>query len=313
MERYSWGGKTVRVALLMGGVSREREISLRSGERVKKALEKLGYEYTVFDVKEDFLKEVDQLKSFDVVFNVLHGTFGEDGTLQAILDFLGIRYTGSDAFSSMICFDKLATYRFLKDIVEIPDFIEIREFMETSPLGYPCVVKPRREGSSIGVFICESDEEFQHAIKEDLPQYGSVIVQEYIPGREMTVSILETEKGFEVLPILELRPKRRFYDYVAKYTKGETEFILPAPLNPSEERLVKEMALKAFVEAGCRGFGRVDGIFSDGRFYFLEINTVPGLTETSDLPASAKAGGIEFEELVEIILKSAFLKGEVRA
>ena len=301
----------MKIALLMGGTSREREISLRSGERVRKALEALGYEYVVFDVSEDFLEKAPKLKEFDLVFNVLHGTFGEDGSLQSILDFLRVRYTGSDAFSSMLCFDKLLTYRFLKDFVRMPNFVEVKELINSSPIGYPCVVKPRREGSSIGVFICESDEEFQRALKEDLPFYGSVIVQEYIPGREMTVSIIETEEGFRVLPILELRPKKRkFYDYVAKYTKGETDFLLPAPLKPDEEHLVKETALKAFTEAGCRGFGRVDGIFHNGEFFFLEINTVPGLTELSDLPASAKAAGIEFEELIDIIIKSAFLKGE---
>lgn len=256
------------------------------------------------------MEKVNRLKEFDVVFNVLHGTFGEDGSLQAILDFLGVRYTGSGMMASLICFDKLLTYKFLSGVVDIPEFVEVKEHLDTSPIGYPCVVKPRREGSSIGVFICEDDEEFRHALKEDLPLYGSVIVQKYIKGREMTVSIIERENGFEVLPILELRPKRRkFYDYVAKYTKGETEFILPAPLSKEEEEMVKNTALKAFVEAGCRGFGRVDGIFKD-KFYFLEINTVPGLTELSDLPASAQAAGISFEELIEIILKSAFLKGE---
>ncbi|PLV59013.1 D-alanine--D-alanine ligase [Thermotoga sp. KOL6] len=301
----------MRVALLMGGISREREISLKSGERVRKALEKLGYDYVAFDVKEDFLEKISILKEFDVVFNVLHGKFGEDGSLQSILDFLGVRYTGSDAFSSMVCFDKLLTYRFLKDFVKIPTFTEINKPLGSSPVGYPCVVKPRREGSSIGVFICETEEEFQKAVEEDLRRYGSVIVQEYVPGREITVSIIETEKGFEVLPLLELRPKkRRFYDFIAKYTKGETEFLLPAPLEPQEVELIKRASLSAFVEAGCRGFGRVDGIFYNGDFYFLEINTVPGLTELSDLPASAKAAGIEFEELIDIVIRSAFLKGE---
>jgi len=291
----------------MGGLSREREISLRSGRRVVEALRKLGHDVVPLDVKEDFFEKISILKRSDVVFIALHGTFGEDGRIQAILDMLGVRYTGSGVLASSICFDKLFTYKVLKGIVPIPEYKVVKEVGE-SPMGYPCVIKPRREGSSIGVHICDDEREYKEKLKKELEVHKEMIVEEYIKGRELTVSILETENGFEVLPILELKPKRRFYDYVAKYTPGMTEFVLPAPLSVEEEKRVKEVAVRAFEETGCRGFGRVDGILKDGEFYFLEINTIPGLTELSDMPASAKAKGMSFEELVDTILRSAFLK-----
>mgnify|MGYP000512910562 CR=1 FL=1 len=297
----------MRVVVLMGGLSREREISLRSGRRVVEALRKLGHDVVPLDVKEDFFEKISILKRSDVVFIALHGTFGEDGRIQAILDMLGVRYTGSGVLASSICFDKLFTYKVLKGIVPIPEYKVVKEVGE-SPMGYPCVIKPRREGSSIGVHICDDEREYKEKLKKELEVHKEMIVEEYIKGRELTVSILETENGFEVLPILELKPKRRFYDYVAKYTPGMTEFVLPAPLSVEEEKRVKEVAVRAFEETGCRGFGRVDGILKDGEFYFLEINTIPGLTELSDMPASAKAKGMSFEELVDTILRSAFLK-----
>lgn len=297
----------MKVTVLMGGISREREISLRSGKRVVEALKKLGYDVTPLDVKEDFFEKIDILKKSDVVFIALHGAFGEDGCIQAILETLGVKYTGSGVLASSLCFDKLFTYKVLRGIVPIPKYKIVRK-VEESPVGYPCVIKPRNEGSSIGVHICDNDEEYRKALEKELKTYREMIVEEYLKGRELTVSIIETAKGFEVLPILELKPKRRFYDFVAKYTPGMTEFILPAPLSKEEEERVKEIALKAFEETGCRGFGRVDGILKDGEFFFLEINTIPGLTELSDMPASAKAKGMSFEELIDIILKSAFLK-----
>ena len=297
----------MKVTVLMGGISREREISLKSGKRVVEALKKLGYDVIPLDVREDFFEKIGILKESDVAFIALHGTFGEDGRIQAILDMLGVKYTGSGVLASSICFDKLFTYKVLKGIVPVPEYKIVREVKE-SPVGYPCVIKPRSEGSSIGVHICDSEKEYKEALEKELKTHREMIVEEYVKGRELTVSIIETEKGFEVLPILELKPKRRFYDYVAKYTPGMTEFILPAPLSAEEERRVKEIAVKAFEETGCRGFGRVDGILKDGEFYFLEINTIPGLTELSDMPASARAKGMSFEELIDTILRSAFLK-----
>ncbi|AEH51814.1 D-alanine--D-alanine ligase [Pseudothermotoga thermarum] len=294
----------MKIAVLMGGISRERPISLKSGENVVKALKKLGHEVAPIDVNGEFLNIAPTLKQFDLVFNALHGQFGEDGTVQAILDWLGVKYTGSKVVASAICFDKVLTYRMLTGVVRYPDYILVDKPTKESPFGFPCVIKPRREGSSIGVHICDDPDELYRNLQEELSVYGEMILQRYIKGRELTVSILEMNKELKVLPILELRPKRRFYDYVAKYTPNMTEFVLPAPLSEEEFKEVSESAIKAFKTCQCEGFGRVDGILSEGKFYVLEINTIPGLTDLSDLPASARAAGMSFEELIDAIIKT---------
>jgi len=294
----------VKIAVLLGGVSRERPISLKSGENVLKALRKLGHEAVAVDVNGDFLQIAPELKKFDLVFNALHGQFGEDGVVQAILDWLGIKYTGSKVLSSAICFDKVMTYRTLNGTVEYPEYILTTTPLRESPFGYPCVVKPRREGSSIGVHICDDGEQLYQVLVEELSRYEEMIVQRYIQGRELTISILEMDGKPQVLPILELKPKRRFYDYIAKYTPQMTEFILPAPLSKQEEDRVTQSALKAYEMCECEGFARVDGILKGNVFYVLELNTIPGLTDLSDLPASAKAAGMSFEELIDVIIRT---------
>lgn len=292
----------MKIAVLLGGVSRERPISLKSGENVVKALKKLGHEVVAVDVNGDFLKIAPELKNFDLVFNALHGQFGEDGVVQAILDWLGIKYTGSKVLSSAICFDKVMTYRTLNSTVTYPEYVLVKQPVRESPFGFPCVIKPRREGSSIGVHICDDPEQLYQALLQELSIYDEMIVQRYIPGRELTVSILELDGKPQVLPILELKPKRRFYDYTAKYTPNMTQFILPAPLSQQEYEQVTQSALKAFEVCECEGFARVDGILKDGIFYVLELNTIPGLTDLSDLPASARAAGMSFEQLIDAII-----------
>ncbi len=294
----------MKIAVLMGGISRERPISLKSGENVVRALKKLGHEVVPIDVNGDFLGIAPILKEFDVVFNALHGQFGEDGTVQAILDWIGVKYTGSGVVASAICFDKVMTYRMLTGVVDYPDYILVNKPTKDSPFGFPCVIKPRREGSSIGVHVCDDPDQLYRNLEEELRVYGEMILQKYIKGRELTISILEIEGELKVLPILELRPRRRFYDYIAKYTPNMTEFVLPAPLSEEEYRKVCEAATKAFQTCLCKGFGRVDGILSEGKFYVLEINTIPGLTDLSDLPASAKAAGMSFELLIDAIVKT---------
>lgn len=307
----------MKVAVLLGGISREREISLRSGKRIAQALRKMGHDVDEIDVREEFVYNVKILKQYDAVFNILHGTFGEDGRMQAILDVVGIPYTGSGVETSVLAFDKylcnLFVERLSKDVLTVPKFLLVQEgkFDEdvisyiTNSIGLPCVVKPRNEGSSIGTHICFTTEEFEKALREELPNYGEVIVQEYIKGREITVSIVDINGTPTVLPILELRPKKLFYDYEAKYTDGMTEFILPAELDEFLSEKIKEITLDIYKSIGCKHFARVDGIVRDGKFYFLEVNTLPGMTELSDLPMSAKAYGINFEELVDLIIKEA--------
>lgn len=292
----------MKIAVLLGGVSRERPISLKSGQNVLKALEKLGHQAFAIDVNGDFLSIAPKLKEFDLVFNALHGKFGEDGVVQAILDWLNIKYTGSKVLASAICFDKVMTYRTLNGTVRYPEYTLIKNPVKESPFGFPCVIKPRCEGSSIGVHICDDPQQLYQASVQELSEYEEMILQRYIPGRELTISILELNGKPQVLPILELKPKRRFYDYIAKYTPNMTEFILPAPLSEQEYNEVARSALRAFEICECEGFARVDGILKDGIFYVLELNTIPGLTDLSDLPASAKAAGMSFEELIDAII-----------
>jgi len=294
----------LRIAVLMGGMSREREISLRSGENVVKALRKLGHEVAPIDVKEDFFHVLPTLKQFDLIFIALHGKFGEDGTVQALLDWLGVPYTGSGVLASALCFDKLMTYRIVEKFVPVPEYTVFDRPTRNSPFGFPCVVKPRKEGSSIGVHICDDAEELERNLQMELELYGEMILQRYVQGRELTVSVIEMDGELKVLPILELRPKRRFYDYIAKYTPNMTEFVLPAPLTEEEYRTVCESCLRAFKACECRGFARIDGILKDGTFYFLEINTIPGMTDLSDMPASARAAGMSFEDLIDAIVKT---------
>lgn len=295
----------MKIAVLMGGISRERKISLISGENVLKALKKLGHNVTKVDVTEDFPSRLESLRDFDLIFNVLHGVFGEDGRIQAMLDWIGVRYTGSGVLASSICFNKIATYRVVSSDVKYPDFVPIKEPTDKSPFGFPCVIKPVSEGSSIGVHICDTEKDLMKYSTLELNNYNELILQRYVPGRELTVSILEQNEGPTALPVLELKPKRRFYDYTAKYTPNMTQFIVPAPLTPEEEEQVVESSLKAFKLCHCHGFARVDGILSNGTFHMLEINTIPGLTDLSDMPASALAAGMSFEQLIECIVSSA--------
>ncbi len=294
----------MKIAVLLGGISREREISLRSGKRIAQALRNKAHEVEEIDVREDFVENVAYLKNFDVLFNILHGTFGEDGRVQAILESLKVPFTGSGVDTCVITFDKYITYKYLEGIVDIPKTKLLTEYEK--PFILPCVVKPRKEGSSIGTHICFTEEEYNQAIEEELPKYKSLLVQEYVRGKEITVSIIDKNSKPVVLPILELRPKKLFYDYEAKYTAGMTEFIIPAEISEKLTEKVQEIALKIYKILGCRHFSRIDGIISNGKFYFLEVNTLPGMTELSDLPISAKAYGIEFEELVDLIAREAY-------
>lgn len=298
----------MRVAVLLGGVSREREISIRSGRRIADALRKFGHEVVEVDVTFDTILKLEELKRFDVLFNILHGTFGEDGRMQAILDAVGVPYTGSGVEASVIAFDKYLCNLFVSDIATLPRSVLVHkanasQIVETFEL--PCVVKPRNEGSSIGTHVCFSRDELRCAVEEELANYRYLLVEEYIKGQEVTVSIIDIDGKPTVLPILELRPKKLFYDYEAKYTHGMTEFVVPAELPDEVGKRVASVALEIYRKLHCRHFARVDGIVRDGEFHFLEVNTLPGMTELSDLPMSAKAAGIEFPELVNIIVNEA--------
>jgi len=309
--------KRARIGVLMGGLSPEREVSLRSGENVYEALVRRGYRAQKLVVDEpDEL--IERLSDIEVAFLCLHGGAGEDGTLQLLLELLEIPYTGSGPLASALAMDKLAAKQAFKE-AKLPTapHLEYRgeewerwaERVEGA-LGFPCVVKPRREGSTLGVHIAKDPRQLIEASRKTKEEFHEFFVEQYVPGAEITTGILRVEGEERALVPIELRPKRAFYDYQAKYTPGLTEFIIPAELDEKTLRRVQELSLRAHQALGCFGFSRVDlRVTPQGEAFLLEVNTLPGMTETSDLPKSAEAAGIPFDELVELMLQTA-LEGE---
>ncbi len=300
-----------QIAVLMGGKSGEREVSLRSGKGVVESLRRQELEIVPVDAKDEDLAE--QLKGVDVVFIALHGTYGEDGVIQGFLESLSLPYTGSGVLASALAMHKVMSKRiFVTTGVPTPEFYyepeeDIARQCEAAEklLGLPIVLKPTSEGSSLGVSIVKNSDELKEVARETQKQFKDIFFEKYIKGAEVTVGLLGTGKNLRALPVLELVPKKEFYDYEAKYTKGLTEFIIPARLSTELTTKVKNIALKAHKVLGCRGMSRVDmHIDKEGNAYVTDVNTIPGLTELSDLPAQAKAVGMSYDELVLEILNS---------
>lgn len=295
-----------KVAVLMGGRSAEREISLKSGAMVLGALKKSGIDAHAFDPRDLGLEQL-LAQHFDRVFIALHGRFGEDGTVQGALEYLGIPYTGSGVMASALAMDKWRT-KLLWQAAGIPtppyellsqdsDFAGVGE-----RLGLPLMVKPAREGSSIGMSKVTSIEKIAAAFELAAQYDQTIIAERFIPGVELTAAVLDDEP----LPLIRLETPRVFYDYQAKYFADDTRYICPCGLPPSQERAVQDQALAAFRLLGCSGWGRVDLMLdADGSPYFLEVNTIPGMTDHSLVPMAARARGISFEDLVIRILESA--------
>jgi len=302
------------VVVLAGGWSREREVSLRSGKNVHASLVRQGFHAVFLDMTRTYLQDLVALDPAVVVI-MLHGRPGEDGSVQGALETLGIPYTGSGVVASALGMDKwLSSLVFQAAGLPVVPTVLIpassppknhEEAIKTLPAPY--IVKPRAEGSSIGMEIFPDLSSLLAALPRFQAEFGDMLVQPFLPGRTVTTGILGTGEESFALPVLELRPKDRpFYDYEAKYTHGATEFILPAELPENLTKALQEASLQAHRLLGCRGFSRVDGLVVGDRFYLLEVNTIPGMTELSDLPAQAKAAGIAFDELVLFILQSAF-------
>ena len=288
--------RKLNLTVMLGGPSAEREVSLRSGAAVANALRSLGHEVHELDPRTpDWVLP----PATDAVFLALHGTYGEDGTVQRQLDALGVPYTGCGAEASRIAFDKLLTKqscmeasvptaRFL--VVNSPDAVMPENF---SP---PLVVKPARQGSSVGLQFVEREAEWQPALTESLKFDTEVLVEEKIIGRETTVGIL----GDQILPVVEVRPKAGNYDYQTKYTAGATEYYCPAKFDAATTRRIQDAALAAFKAVGGRDYARVDVMVrADGSPVVLEVNTLPGMTETSLLPKAAAAAGLSYPELCQ--------------
>ncbi len=301
-----------RIAVLCGGMSSEREVSLRSGKNVHAALVRLGYKNAeIIDVSENIMNE---LKGYDYAYNTLHGKYGEDGCIQGILEILKIPYTGCGVMSSAICMNKEYTKRILSTCKDIPliksVFVKKGDDVVQAVKGlkYPIITKPVSEGSSFGMTKVNRPEELEVAYNEAVKYNDDVLIEEFIDGFFVTVGVLGKTGEEFATEILEIRTKTEWYDYDAKYTKGLSEFIVPATgLSKSASELVKNIAVKAHQTAGCSGVSRVDFMIKDDKPYFLEINTNPGMTDTSDLPAQAKVMGIDYDNLVLMILNSVGL------
>ncbi len=296
------------IAVIFGGFSSERGISLKSGSNVIHALEKLGHSVKGFDLKKENVHSLPELKESDLVFIALHGRYGEDGKIQGYLESLDISYTGSEVLSSAICFDKTFTHKILKEYVTFPEGTIIDDQSKIDSLQwniFPAIVKPSEEGSSIGVTVVDKKEQLLESIKKTLNSYRASIIEQFIEGRELSISIIEHNNNLIVLPILEIKPKKRFYDYEAKYTAGMTNFSVPAELDPKIEEYLTDKSKEIYRRMQCRHFARIDGILKGNTFYFLEVNTIPGLTDLSDLPLSARANGMNFIELVDVIVQEA--------
>lgn len=290
-----------KVAVLLGGESGEREVSIQSGQAVLAALVRQGVDAHAFDPK---YQEMSELEAFDRVFIALHGRFGEDGTVQRILDSMRIPYTGSGVTASAIGMDKWQTkLKWAEAGVITPAFELVNAHSDfaaiETKLGLPLFVKPANEGSSIGISKVKQAGDLKAAYTLAAQADPLVIAEQYIGGGEYTVGIL----GDMALPIVRIVPKTEFYDYEAKYIRDDTEYLCPCGLSAVTEAKIQQEALDAFRAIGCRGWGRVDFLMDEsGQHYFLELNTSPGMTSHSLVPMAAKAAGISFDALVMAIL-----------
>ncbi len=295
------------IGVLYGSWSSEREISIGSGQTVIESLKRQGFQVKGIDVDRDFIKK---LKNIDIAFIALHGKPGEDGVVQGILEFMDIPYTGSGVVGSAIGMDKIISkYIFESRGIPTPPYyyekeIDVDKIIEK--LSLPVVIKPRAEGSSVGVFIVENRAELVKKIKTIRNKYPDIFFEKYIPGMMATCGILNEVP----LPILEIVPrKKKFYDYKSKYTKGMTEYIVPARIPEEQYKKTQAIALAAHQAIGAYGFSRVDFVFDfDHTPYVLEVNTIPGLLPESNLPLEARAIGLNYDELIFEILKTALIR-----
>jgi D-alanine-D-alanine ligase len=303
--------KGLRVGVLMGGISAEREVSLRSGKAVEKALRAQGLVVEGIDVGADIVEKLSAAQ-MDLAFIALHGRGGEDGTIQGLLELLGVPYTGSGVLASALAMNKIYSKQIFEfSGLKTPPY-QVQRKGDPLPasasslaFGLPAVVKPAGEGSTIGVTIVGEEEQLGEACEKAFRFGSTILIEQYIPGKEITAGVL----GGEVLPPIEIVPSSGFYDYRAKYTTGMTDYRVPAPLPPDVIRRIQESGMRAHRALGCEGFSRVDfRLGEDGIPFVLEVNTVPGMTETSLFPKAAAAAGYDFPALTRRILELALEK-----
>lgn len=300
--------KQQKIAVLMGGTSAEREVSLNSGNAVLNALRTQGYDAHPVDPKEVSVLELKQ-QGFERAFNILHGRGGEDGIIQGALEQIGLPYTGCDVMTSALTMDKMRTKMLWKgfglpiaemEIVTKENVTELNPSKIVERLGLPLMVKPSREGSSVGLTKVNAVEELTAAVETALECDDTVLIEEWLSGVEMTVPVLDNQ----VLPAVQIIPDGEFYDYHAKYISDNTQYICPAPLSKAREEELHKLVKAAYDAVGCRGWSRIDVMTdSKGEFRLVEVNTTPGMTSHSLFPKSAATVGYTFEQLVERILE----------
>lgn len=315
------------IAVLQGGRSLERQVSLKSGARVEDALQRRGHRAVPLDVGAELVTQLTELRP-DAAFVALHGRDGEDGTIQELLEVLAIPYTGSGVAACIRCWDKVLAKHLLRDAgIPTPDFHAFSEtaFRELGAaqalpaieeqLAFPLVVKPAAQGSALGIKFARTAGDVPAALVAAFSYDRKVLLERYVPGRDLAVSIVEEDGAPRALPIVEAVPNERaFYDFEARYEIGRTTFVCPAELPDEVAARTQELAVAVYRALGCTGFARVDlMLHEDGELFVLEANAVPGLTETSLLPQAADAAGIDFDTLVERIVGMALARGAARA
>ena len=304
-----------KIVVIMGGTSTEAEISRQTGNAVLKALKSKGYNAVGMELHpETFAEEIRQAKPA-IVFNALHGKFGEDGILQGTLEMLGIPYTGSGVLASAVTMDKAASKRvFEAEGISTPKAHTYHRFEMKRDLAaeiekefsLPVVVKASSQGSSIGVYIVDNADDLAKALEEAFSYDEEVLVEQFIRGKELTVAVWGNEESKEAFPIIEITTESGRYDYESKYTKGASHHIIPARVSEAKTKEIQDLAVKTFTACGCRGVARVDMMLGeDGTPYVIEVNSVPGMTELSLVPDAGRAMGVEFPELCARILQMA--------
>jgi D-alanine-D-alanine ligase len=291
----------LKIGVLMGGVSEEKEVSFSSGASIIKACEDIGYKTVKIEFHGVFKDILADVKSVDLVFNALHGGAGEDGQVQFWLKKNNIKFTGSGAQASKICMNKERSKIITKILgIKTPNWEIFDETFSKPKLKLPYVIKPNEQGSTVGLSLVESQDMVEDALDLAFNYSNNILIEEYIKGRELAVSIV----GNDVFPIVEIIPSNKLYDYECKYVPGKSQYLCPADLDSVIDYNIKKDTAMIFEELGCSGYGRADFLLDEhGNYYFLEMNTLPGLTPTSLLPKSAAAAGITFKNLIKNIIE----------
>ncbi|SFM93756.1 D-alanine--D-alanine ligase family protein [Thermodesulforhabdus norvegica] len=301
------------IAVIAGGTSAEREVSLSSGNQVMAALDRGKYEVLFYDPATDLLKLAHDAGRIDAALIMLHGRGGEDGSMQGFLDVLGIPYQGSGVLGSALAMNKIVSKELYRSAgLPVAPYVVVSRHEPVSPkeiedlLGFPVMVKPEQEGSSIGLSLVKSPTELEKALEKAFQYDDRCLVEKYLEGTEVTAAVLGNDPP-TALPLVEIRPGKdfQFFDYTAKYQPGATEEICPAPLREELTKKAQEYAIKAHKVLCCRDYSRTDMILHDGEFYILETNTIPGMTATSLFPQAARAAGISFSELLDRLIDMA--------